>query len=499
VEELSPQLLTALGAALWRAGADPVPLLAAAQECHPTDFWLNFDLANVLAKKQRWGEAAGYYRAALAVRPETGAAHNNLGCALERLGRPDEAIRAYRRALALDPKDAAPHNNLGTTLADQGRLEDAIREYRRAIDLALAPEGAQFHNNLGLALHDQGRVDDAIREYRRAIARNPKGAEYHNHLGTALKEKGRLDDAIREYRTALELDPKDAKAHNNLGNALKAQGRLDDAIRELRTAIALDPKLAQAHNNLGTALHDQGRLEEAIREYRRAIDLDPKLAAVHVNLGNALKALSRLDDAIQEYRRSLDLFPEKDPLRQPLTQQVRQCERLLAAEGRLPAILRGEAQPADAAERLALAQLCQQHKQLYAASARFYAEAFVEQPRLGDDLQAGHRYNAACAAALAGGGQGRDADRLDDQGRARLRRQARDWLRADLAAWTDAVDKAPPQGRPVVRDTLRHWQKDPDLAGLRDPGALARLPEAERQACRKLWADVEALLRKARD
>jgi hypothetical protein len=102
------------------------------------------------------------------------------------------------------------------------------------------------------------------------------------------------------------------------------------------------------------------------------------------------------------------------------------------------------------------------------------------------------------AASLAGG-QGKDADQLDDKERARLRRQALGWLRADLAAWTQVVDKAPPQARPAVRQALQHWQKDPDLAGLRDPDALAQLPEAERQACRKLWADVEALLRKARD
>jgi hypothetical protein len=36
-----------------------------------------------------------------------------------------------------------------------------------------------------------------------------------------------------------------------------------------------------------------------------------------------------------------------------------------------------------------------------------------------------------------------------------------------------------------------------DLAGLRDPAPLAKLPEPEQETCRKLWADVEALLKKA--
>jgi hypothetical protein len=48
-----------------------------------------------------------------------------------------------------------------------------------------------------------------------------------------------------------------------------------------------------------------------------------------------------------------------------------------------------------------------------------------------------------------------------------------------------------------VQRTLQHWQKDTDLAGLRDKAALAKLPEAEQKAWRKLWAEVDALLRRA--
>jgi serine/threonine-protein kinase len=191
------------------------------------------------------------------------------------------------------------------------------------------------------------------------------------------------------------------------------------------------------------------------------------------------------------------LLPQKDPLRRDATQLLQQCEHSLAHDGKLPTVLRGHAQPPDAAERLALAGLCQQHKKLYAAATRFYAEAFADQPRLVADPRQGHRYNAACAAARAGAEQGQDAAQLDAFGRAKLRRQALDWLRADLAAWTEVADQGPPQGRATLQRTLRHWRQDPDLAGLRAEAALAQLPEAERKACRRLWGDVDALLRRA--
>ncbi len=94
-----------------------------------------------------------------------------------------------------------------------------------------------------------------------------------------------------------------------------------------------------------------------------------------------------------------------------------------------------------------------------------------------------------------GCGQGEDAAQLDVAERARLRRQALDWLRADLAAWGQLLEKQPDQARARVQQTLRHWQEDAELAGVRGD-ALARLPEADRQAWQQLWADVEQTLRR---
>ncbi len=87
------------------------------------------------------------------------------------------------------------------------------------------------------------------------------------------------------------------------------------------------------------------------------------------------------------------------------------------------------------------------------------------------------------------GGQGRDAVPLDEGQRARLRRKALDWLRADLTARKQLLEKQPEQARAAVQKTLQHWQQDADFAGVRGD-ALAQLPEAERQLWRELWEDV---------
>ena len=111
-------------------------------------------------------------------------------------------------------------------------------------------------------------------------------------------------------------------------------------------------------------------------------------------------------------------------------------------------------------------------------------------------MQGDRRYAAACAAALAGCGHGRDTDQLDEQERARWRRQALAWLRQDLTWWGERLDKAGAEASAQVRDRLRHWQGDPDLAGVRAKDSLAGLPDEERQQWEGLWSDVAALLQR---
>jgi hypothetical protein len=96
-------------------------------------------------------------------------------------------------------------------------------------------------------------------------------------------------------------------------------------------------------------------------------------------------------------------------------------------------------------------------------------------------------------------GQAKDAAKLDDEERPRLRKQALDWLRADLAAWIKLIARGPPTDRVAVQQKLKHWQMDSDLAGIRDATALAKLVAEDRAACEKLWADVAALLKKANE
>jgi serine/threonine-protein kinase len=248
-----------------------------------------------------------------------------------------------------------------------------------------------------------------------------------------------------------------------------------------------------ASNNLGIALAIKGRANEAIVCFKEAIRLQKDNPEAHGNLGNVLKDTGRLDEAIAEYREALRL--KKDEPRAQQNLAITLQWKVIA--DKLPRILKGDVQPADAAERIALAAFCQQpFKGLNRAAFRFYSEAFAEQPQLTDDLNNQHRYNAACAAALAGCGQGQDAGKLEMNERAHLRTQAMDWLEADLKAYRQLLAKPADKAGPAVAQRLQHWRQDADFTGVRGDG-LKQLPEAERQRWQVLWTEVESLRRRA--
>jgi tetratricopeptide (TPR) repeat protein len=432
----SPTHLALVARALEEAGncAAAERLLRWAQTEYPTDFWVNIELAHSLCLKQPpdWLEAIRFYQAALALRPLSPGVLTNFGVALYKRGKTAEAVAAYRKAIDLEPNLRQAHMNLGVALMAQRKPAEALAAFRKAIELK--PEFAEAHYNLGYALQNQGNDAQAIAAYEKAI------------------------ELKRDY----------AEAHDQLGNA---------------------------HYNLGNALGGRGKLAEAAAAYRKAIEHRPDLAEAHCNLGLVLLSQEQFAEALTFLRHGQALGGRNPKWRYPSAEWVQLAERLLRLKSKLPALLSGIDQPADTADRMALAIFCGRARKCSAA-ARFYADAFAEQPALATNLGAGHRYNAACAAALAGCGQGNGADQSYDKERARLRRQALDWLRADLACYAEMVNAGPAPARSAARQRLQDWQQDGDFAGVRGSG-MAGLPAEEREAWRRLWADVAAMLDKA--
>jgi tetratricopeptide (TPR) repeat protein len=459
---------------------------------NPDDDTARFQIGKALFDQGSFAEAEPFLR-----RSSEGANPNRvyailvLGLTLAGLGRNVEAEESYRKVISLNPGDSAAYENLGIVLARQGRLPEADVAYRKAI--SLKPDGDSAYVHLGKLLGRQGRLPEAEVAYRKAILLKPDGDLAYVRLGTILAQLGQLPEAEAAHRRAVELKPDSTLNLCNLADALVQQARFSEAEVAYRRAIGLEPGCVLAHADFGAMLVTSGRWEEAAASLHRAIELKPDYALAHYNLGTVLLRQGQYSEALAERRLGHEMGSKQPDWDHPSEAWAREVEQWIVLEEKLPAVLSGAAKAADAGESLVLAQMCQDHKKLFAAAARFFTEAFAAEPKLAKDLDS-HRYNAACAAALAGCGLGNDADKLDDAGRFRLRQQALDWLTAEFAAWNKVADK--PAAHPKVRQIMQHWQKDTDFADVRGADALAKLPAAERVAWQKMWADVAELLKR---
>jgi tetratricopeptide (TPR) repeat protein len=344
------------------------------------------------------------------------------------------ALRIYQRALPIKGRDSRYFYAMCLT-----QLSEIALYFRRH-----PVEAEKYLRTAWEVVQPMGAVAAADR------------ALLQNHLGRALYEQARYAEAETALRRAIQLTPDYLHANRNLGHVLRARKHLAEAEVIYRKVIALKPDLADAFNDLGTTLYDRGRFTESLAAFRRGHELGSKQ---FLNWARAAARLSELED-------------------------------------KLPAIVQGGASAANAAEAIALASLCRQYKNRPAAAARLYAEAFTADPKLAADLNAQHRYSAACSAALAAAGQGEDARLLPDKTTALFRHWALRWLRDDLTAYTEITRRNNPLTSQFIEQRLVQWSSDPAFAAVHDPSALDRLPDNERAAWQSLWRDVEELAKR---
>jgi serine/threonine-protein kinase len=257
-------------------------------------------------------------------------------------------------------------------------------------------------------------------------------------------------DALPLLSAAQTHYPQDFWLNYELAYALQAAEERDEALSYCRAALALRPKAGAVHNNLGVILLGKRRLDQAIDHFEQAIGLDPKLAAAHVNLGNALRAKGQLDEAIGHFEQATRIDPDFFLPHANLGLALYEKGQVDAAISQLQQAL--ELNP----------KLTDVRHHLFAC-----------------------RYAAACAAVAASTGD----SPLGDAAREGLRRQALDWLRANLDARANL-----PQDSAAVDGSLAAWQTDPSLTGVRDRGALAKLPDVERDEWQRFWSAVAALV-----
>jgi len=441
-------------------------------------------LGAALLAQKRHAAAMDEFRRALELRPDFHMARTNLGVALNEAGRYDEATAVLRRVIEMKPDDAKAHSNLGTVLCNQGHLAEAITEQKRALELQ--PRNPKYHVQLGLALGHQGLLIDAIAAYNRALELKPDDIQALNCLGSALAQQKRFAEAIAAFRRVLELKPADGEGHFGLGYTFQSMSQLDAAEVEYRRALTLKVDDVRAHNNLGYILAVRGRSDDAILEFRRAIELKPDSVFAQGHLAFALRRKGEFRESL-EVLRHLDRLGAATPnWRYPTRQWIGDVERLIRLDETFAHFHDGTAEPADAAEQVALAEIAVASRHRPALATRWYQAAFSRDPSLEVDLLVGHRRDAAAASLAAAN---LPSGELDAAARSEYRRVALEWLKKDLEAVRKLAVSPPPEPEFIL--AIEEYFVVAKFDDVRSPPQLEKLSEAERSGWESLWRDLK--------
>jgi tetratricopeptide (TPR) repeat protein len=298
-------------------------------------------------------------------------------------GRVEEATREYQRAIDLEPRVGPPYIGLGDVYARTGHLEQAVAAYERG--LARMPEHARGHANLGLALVRLGRWDEARPQLERALElaqQEDRSAEVtldeaatpHIALGDVLAHQGELDGAIEHYRRAIEIEPGRRRARVNLGIALVHSTRYAEALPVLEESLRAEPDSPQIESALGMSCRGLGREADALVHYRRAYTLEPTLAS---RTDLAWLLATSPDPAVRDPEAAIRLAELAPGEGEAPIGMLDALAAAYAASGRFAEAVAAAERAEDLAvhrDRVPLAKLIRQRRDLYAAGQTYVAE-----------------------------------------------------------------------------------------------------------------------------
>jgi tetratricopeptide (TPR) repeat protein len=247
--------------------------------------------------------------------------------------------------------------------------------------------------------------------------------------------------------------------HNDLARAceLMAPPNHAEALRHCAAASALQPDCAWFLVTVASNYALLGAYDQAIEGYRKVIAISPFYTAhAHLWMGEALSKKKEWRAAIAALREAIRLMQER-----------RFQMMLPSAHLALGRALAGAGQHADGLQEM--------------------LTALQQKPILAEDPRSALRYNAACLAMNCADGKGMNTPAPAE--RTAYRKQALGLLTTELAA----IRKLKATDRAFVHRMMQHWLRDADLASGRDPPAVELMPPDERDAWRKLWADVREL------
>jgi tetratricopeptide (TPR) repeat protein len=226
------------------------------------------------------------------------------------------AVRSLRQAVALKPDYGVPHYNLGLILADQGQIVAAEQELAKAISLLpgqpapwlelgrvrrLAKDNVGAWEAIAWAAH-LAPSDQAIHHELASIPAPIAVKSTSNGTMTLSQPKvGALSDTV--------------PAHYEFASELIARGDLSGAVGELLRSLALDPAMANSRRSLADTYVRLEQNDRAKLEYYKLLLIFPDDPALRTALGKVLLAQGDKRGAAEQLRHALGNDPKSQEAR----------------------------------------------------------------------------------------------------------------------------------------------------------------------------------------
>ncbi|MCZ6633611.1 MAG: tetratricopeptide repeat protein [bacterium] len=176
--------------------------------------------------------------------------------------------------IALSPEHGLAHFQLGRAFQKMNRSQEAIRTYRTG--LRIFPENSKAYNNLGNIYSGQGDFDQAQTAYEQAVFWQSDYALAYNNLGDLLAYKKRdLKSAAQQFGNALQYQPDFPAALFNLGNIRLAEKNEAQAFALFQQALRVDPNYVPALGNLSVLFIGRGENEAARKHLNHLLQIAP--------------------------------------------------------------------------------------------------------------------------------------------------------------------------------------------------------------------------------
>jgi tetratricopeptide (TPR) repeat protein len=164
----------------------------------------------------------------------------------------------------LKPNSFAAHFNLGVDCRKRGDKQGAINAWTEA--LRIEPHNAHAYYDRGLTKAEVGDYNSALEDFNQAIAINPK---YSN----AYFQRDKVLQKLLDGSQTLPINSEKALICYQRGKVHLHFNEYKEAIKDFNEALQLNPHFAEAYYNRGKSRHQLKDQEGAIEDFQKAAQI----------------------------------------------------------------------------------------------------------------------------------------------------------------------------------------------------------------------------------